>query len=333
VKPGGVWRTYSGIMHRAPRRAWALVALNALVVLPVAPWAIAADPNPAEPRTMDSVLASQFGELCVLRPSRDAVMGFQQPTKIAQILVRGGQEVASGQMLLKGDDSEEASMERMQKIRAESTVPVEGARAEMEQYEHEAEMQRQALARGGSSPPEVRRAELSATVKKYAFEGAVLNQTQEVLQYERMKVRVAKFRVEAPFDGIVDIIMGDIGQVVGENEKIIRVVNIDKLWIDVGARIADPRTLNLKEGDPAWVLLDHAGTPEVRQGKVIEVAPTADMGSRSRRVRVEVENPKGPSRTIAGGPSWVRFTEPGGELMGKLGVKAQAALGGERGAH
>ncbi|MFZ2874338.1 MAG: efflux RND transporter periplasmic adaptor subunit [Phycisphaerales bacterium] len=318
-------------MQKAPSLAWALTACACLALAAPGATAPALSPAADEPRTIDALLASQFGELCVLRPSKDAIMSFQQPTKIAQIAVRGGQEVTSGQLLIRGDDTEQSAMERIQKVRAESNVPVEGARAEMNQAEHEAEQQRQARVKGASSDPDVRRAELIATVKRYAFESAVLNQTQEVLQYERMKAILAKFRIEAPFDGIVDVIQGDIGQAVAENEKIIRVVNIDRLWIDVGAPIGDPRTLALKEGDAAWVLLDRAGAPEMRKGTVVEVAPTADLGSRSRRIRVEIENPKGPGRTIAGGPAWVRFTEPGADLLGRLGLK-QHAMGGARAA-
>lgn len=305
-------------MHQTTRSAAKAVLASAalMMTLPMLAMGPGAEP-PA--RRFDAAAASQFGELSVLRPSRDSIMGFQQPTKIAEIASRGGQEVKRGQLLVRGDDEEEVQMERMQKVRAESTAPVEGARAEMAQFEHEAEMQRQALKNGGSSPPEVKRAELQATVKRYAFENTVLTQTQEVMQYERMKTRVSKFRIEAPFDGIVDVVMGDVGQAVAENEKIVRVVNIDLLWIDVGAKMSDPRTLTLKEGDAAWALLDMAGTPVLRRGKVIEAAPTADMGSRSRRIRVEIANPKGPERVIAGGPAWVRFTEPDAELLRSVG--------------
>jgi membrane fusion protein, multidrug efflux system len=324
--------SYSGVMQQGNSRAWALVACAALagVCVPMAGWT-AGQPGGQQAESVGRVeasLAAEFGELAVLRPSRDAIMGFQQPTKIAEITARGGQEVREGQLLVRGDDTEEVQMERMQEVRAKSTVPVDGAKAEMEQAEHEAAMQREARRLGGSSEPEVRRAELVATVKRYQYLAAVLQQTQEVLQHERMKTRVQKFRIEAPFEGIVDVVMGDVGQAVAENEKIVRVVNIDQLWIDVGARMSDPRTLGLKEGDSAWVLLDLAGKAEMRMGRVIEAAPTADMGSRTRRIRVEIDNPRGEGRIIAGGPAWVRFSAPEAGLMKRLGVAAPVASTG-----
>jgi multidrug efflux pump subunit AcrA (membrane-fusion protein) len=309
-------------MHHAPSLARALVACATLTWLPGPITGQAAGQPAVEARTIDPSVFTRFGELSVLRPSRDSIMGFQQPTKIAEIAARGGQEVRAGQLLLRGDDAEDVHLERMQKVRAESTVPVDGAKAEMEQAEHEAQMMRDARQLDGASAPEVRRAELVATVKRYQYSAAIEQHTQEVIQHERMKVRVERFRIQAPFDGIVDVVMGDVGQAVAENEKLVRVVNIDQLWIDVGAKTSDPRTLALKEGDQAWVLLDVAGTPVLRQGKVIEAAPTADLASRTRRIRVEIPNPKGEGRMIAGGPAWVRFTPPPPDLLQSLNLPA-----------
>jgi multidrug efflux pump subunit AcrA (membrane-fusion protein) len=319
-------------MHQAMSRVRAFVACAALVGLTgplVSQQPVASVP---EHRSLDAALTDQFGVRCVSRAKADSIMGFEQPTRIVQVLARGGQEVTKGQLLIQGDEGEEAALLRVQKVRAESTVPVEAAKAEMDQAEHEAEMQRQARVKGGSSEPEVRRAELLATVKRYQYLNAVLSQTQEAIQLERMTARVAKYRLEAPYDGVVDTVQGDVGQSVGDNEKIIRVVNIDTIWIDVGARTDDPRTLSLKEGDPAWVLFDVAGAAVTRPAKVIEVAPTIDMASRTTRVRVEVANPKGEGRLKPGGPAWVRFTPPPQELLQKLapapvppGAQANAA--------
>jgi multidrug efflux pump subunit AcrA (membrane-fusion protein) len=72
------------------------------------------------------------------------------------------------------------------------------------------------------------------------------------------------------------------------------------------------------------VLFDMAGLPIVREGKVIEAAPTADAASRTRRVRVEVANPKGPERLLAGEPSYVRFTAPS-EEFGRMLEAAKVA--------
>lgn len=307
-------------MNQASRLARALVACAALAVVP--PVFAQTIPDAPAGRELDPALTRRFGVLSLLRPCKDAIMGFQQPTKVAAVPIRGGQEVMKGQVIVKGDDAEEDALLRIQAVRARTTLPVDRARAAMNQAEHESNMMHEAKAKGAAGDQEVRRADLNHTVARLDFENAELQQAQEVIQYDRMKARVDRYRIEAPFDGIVDLVMADLGQSVGESDKLVRVVNIDQLWIDVGARIDDPLTLRLKEFDPAWVLLDVAGEARLCRGKVIEVSPTADLSSRTRRIRVEIENPKGPQRVIAGGPAWVRFSPPPNDLLDELKVHA-----------
>lgn len=277
-------------------------------------------PVPAAPgRTLTpDVISGYGGEMCVTAPSRKADMGFPQPTKIAEVVLRGGAEVTKGQVIMRGDDAEDQALLRLQKIRSETDVPVQRAKAEMDLAKVEYERLMDIRAKGGSSPQEVERARLTFETKRLDFLNAQLQQTQEVLQLERLQARVDRFRIEAPFDGQIDAVTVDVGQAVSENEKIVRIVNVDPLWIDVPASTKDPRTHSLRPGDTAWVMLDAAGSPRVRHGKVIEVAPTAELGSRSRRVRVEVPNPKGPERLISGEAAWVRFSEPSKEWLASL---------------
>lgn len=113
----------------------------------------------------------------------------------------------------------------------------------------------------------------------------------------------------------MDLINADIGQVVGGNEKVVRVVDVDPLWVDVPVPTADRATWELSVGSKAWALASVAGAPRVVECKVIEVAPTADPASRTRRIRVEVPNPpsappNATPRLLAGEALWVRFSEP-----------------------
>ncbi len=284
-----------------------------------------AKPEPAAMPRITPELLSQFGGvMCVTAPSRRAEMGFQQPSKIAEVLVRGGAEVTKGQVIVRGDDAEEIALLKLQKVRAESDVPVQRAKAGMDLAKVESERLEDIKGKGGSSPQEVERARLTYETARMDYLAAQRQQTEEVLQLPRLQARVDRLRIEAPFDGVVDLVSVDVGQSVGEADKIVRVVNIDTLWIDVGAPTQNAKTLTLKPGDTAWVMLDVAGQPMMRQAKVIEVSPTADLGSRTRRVRVEVANPKGPQRVIAGEAAWVRFVEPSAELAAKL-IEARPA--------
>lgn len=296
--------------------------LAAAAMVGVGLWAgvASAQDAPAETRKIDSAAAERFGVLCVLKASRDAIMGFQQPTRVMEVAARGGAEVTKGQLILRGDDAEEQAMLRIQKTMAESDLPVQIARKQRDLAELEHKRNQEAFSKGGAGQQEVERAKLNWEVSELGLQKATQDQTREVIQVDRMKARSDRMRIEAPFDGIVDNVTVDVGQSVSENEKLVRVVNVDMLKVDVGADIGDPKTWSVKVGDTAWVLVDIAGVARVRTATVREVAPTADLGSRTRRVQVELPNPKGAERLMPGGPAWVRFSEPSGDLLTAVGA-------------
>jgi RND family efflux transporter MFP subunit len=261
-------------------------------------------------------LQTQFaGSRAVTRPSQDAFMGFSAPTRVTEVLIRSGLNVKKGDMILRGDDAEDQALLKIQQVRVAEPLQVEGAKAGMDLAKLEYDRLREAFAKNASGVQEVERARLGYEVRRIEYLVAQNQETQEKLQLERMSARVDKFRVRAPFDGIVDTVNADVGQVVNENEKIVRVVDIDPLWIDVNAPTDDKVTLALKAGAQAWVLCDVAGDAKLALGTVVEVAPTADPASRTRRVRVEVKNPAGDQQLIAGEPVWVRFTQPTNEAL------------------
>lgn len=265
---------------------------------------IAAQPTqPIGPSESD--LKSFDGIKAVTRPSRDAIMGFSAASRVMELMVAGGQTVTKGQLLIRGDDAEDAIVVKLQELRAGTDLPVQKAKKAAELAKLEYERYKEAQAKGSASPTEVDRA-------RVAWEGAVIDvgqaevtQQQEVIQVDRLKARVDKLRIVAPFNGVVDQISVDVGQTVSESDKIVRVVNVDPLWIDVP--VPTGKTLDLQSDSKCWVLMDLPGQKSVRLGKVIEVSAVADAASGTRRVRVALPNP---SKTVAGVTAYVRFSEP-----------------------
>ncbi len=272
-------------------------------------------------KQIDTSLIRNFnGYKAITRPSHDSVMGFALPTRISEVLVRGGQQVTEGQMLVRGDDSEDVQMLELQRLRAETDLPVQQAKKAWEYAVVEYDNLVDARSKGGASVQEVDRAKLTAELRELDWKNAVLQQRQESVGLRVREARVDKFYLKAPFDGTVDLVMVDVGQSVSEQDKVLRVINVDTLWIDVPAPMDDPTTLKLKNGDEAWILLDLAGTGRLAKGTVIEVAPSADPASRTRRIRVELKNPEGPDRLIAGDSAWVRFSAPEDAVAQRLSL-------------
>lgn len=256
------------------------------------------------------------------KPSRDATLGFSLPTRVLEVNVKGGQEVKQGDLLLRGDDREDEALLKLQKFRAETELPERRAKATMDLAQLEFKRLLEVAEKGSGSPQEIDRARLNAETATADYQLAIHNQVQEAMSVPRLEARVSNFRLAAPFDGQVDEVKVDVGQTVGDSEKVIRVVNVDPLWIDVPASMSDSVTLELKVGAPAWVLLDIAGRPRLTEGRVVEVSPVADFSSNSRRIRVEVGNPPGATRVVAGGAAYVRFQKPTDELRTRLSADA-----------
>lgn len=253
----------------------------------------------------ESDFKSFEGIKAVTRPSRDAIMGFSAATRVMELLVAGGQSVTKGQLLIRGDDAEDGIVVKLQELRAGTDLPVQKAKKAAELAKLEYERYKEAQAKGSASPTEVDRARVSHEAAVIDVGQAEITQQQEVVQIDRLKARVDKLRIVAPFDGVVDQISVDVGQTVSESDKIVRVVNVNPLWIDVP--VPTGKTLDLQPDSKCWVLMDLPGQSSVRLGKVIEVSAVADAASGTRRVRVSLPNP---NKTVAGVTAYVRFSEP-----------------------
>lgn len=266
-----------------------------------------------QPETGEELGRRFGGDRFFTIPSKDAEIGFQISTQVTAVLVKGGQEVLHGAMLVRGDDAEEVALIEIQRQRSETDLPVRRAKEQAELAKVEYDLQVQAQQAGGATETEVNRARVNLRIAELDVEQAEENGMQERLQLGRLEARLTRFRLTAPFDGRVDSVVVVEGDTVGEGQPVVRVVQIDPLYIDVHAPVAETMTKGLREGDKAWALVDVPEGARVLEGKIIEVSPVAQFASRKRRVRVEVSNPEGWPPGLA---AWVRFEDPGAAWEG-----------------
>jgi membrane fusion protein, multidrug efflux system len=112
--------------------------------------------------------------------------------------------------------------------------------------------------------------------------------------------------LKADFDGVVTAIGAEIGQVVTPGQAVVTIARPDirEAVID----IADDLAATLRIGLPFVVTLQLDTSIHI-EGKVREIAPQADAATRTRRVRITLDNPPETFRlgttittTIASGP-------------------------------
>jgi RND family efflux transporter MFP subunit len=257
------------------------------------------------PATGDSVEA-------VTRPSQDAPAAFVRPGLIRTVHVDEGERVTEGQVLAELDDAvERIQLEQLQ-AQAKDTIRIEAAKAELAQKEVELTSVKEAHARKSATILEVQRAELDVQISELTVRLREFEHQQEQLKVKQARADLERMKLRSPISGIVAEQMVEQGEAVDALKPVLRITNIDPLWID--AAVPTDQARMLSTGDPAEVNFPHGST---RRGKIVYIASEADSASETLIVRTELSNPE---KRIAGETVRVAFPKtdqpsPAGEAQ------------------
>lgn len=274
-------------------------------VVPVKPTTVSA-PAPAD-GNWENVALSFGGSKADTKPSRDVTMQFTFSAEVREINAVGGQSVKKGFVLMRARDAEVIAAKERQRDKAANETEIQGAEQQLKNAEFKFNMIEKS---GTFAPTEYEDAKNAAVVARLQREQARKNKIQEELSFKQIEAQHERYWLEAPFDGIIEEVMVEVGEGVTEQTKVLRMVNTEKMWLDPYADTRETIRLGLKEGSPAWVLIDMPDAPKLVRGKVLYVSPVADSVSQTRRVRVEIDNPQ---HWPAGTQARVKFVEPSGE--------------------
>jgi RND family efflux transporter MFP subunit len=250
-------------------------------------------------------LAAQDRIEAVTKPSQDTVLSFVRPGQVAEVLVKEGDTVKAGQLLMRQDDKAElANMEQL-KAQAEDDTRLRAGQAKLAQTRVDLKKTEGASKEGAATDLEVDHAKLEVTMAELSLELAKFEQEQDKRKYQEMRLQIDRMRVVSPIDGVVERLLVEPGESAEAAEKIAQVVQIDPLWIDVAAPLAIARTL--KKGQSSAVVEFDGNDPARRStvnGRIIHIAAVADSASGTLTVRVECPNA---TRRPAGEHVYVSF--------------------------
>lgn len=102
---------------------------------------------------------------------------------------------------------------------------------------------------------------------------------------ERAELELARARVRAPFDGVVQSVAVSVGERVGVGQELLRLVDLDHLRVD--AAVLEHDLPAVRVGGAAWVTTPAAPGRTLR-GRVTAILPLVDSTSRAARVLVEL---------------------------------------------
>lgn len=232
------------------------------------------------------------GIRAVTQPSGDVTLSFVQPGRIAEVRVKEGDVVKDEQVLVCQDDAAEQVQLAQLRAQSENTVEILASEASLAQKRVDLERLEKAAARSAATALEVQHARLAVRIAELSLELARFEHEQAARKYEEQKVRVANMQLRSPLDGRVERVDVEKGESVNALADVIRVVQIDPLWVDVPVPLQE--AVSLKVGLAGRIqFLGSADRAMVAEGQVIFVGSVADAASGTLRVRVEVPNRAG----------------------------------------
>lgn len=128
--------------------------------------------------------------------------------------------------------------------------------------------------------------DLRVTAAIKANREAMLAEKQAEL--ERTKLMIAKSEVRSPIDAVVAARHVEVGEWIKQGDPIAEIVQLDPLF--VRANVPESLVAQLHEGDTVNVSIDALPNQKF-EGKIAQILPEADMGSRTFGVKILLANP------------------------------------------
>lgn len=231
--------------------------------------------------------SSDAGITAITIPSADVTLSFVQPGRIAQVLVKEGEQVKEGQLLVQQDDAAEQAQLLQIRAQSEDTTQIEAAEASLEQRKVDLKRLEWAAERGSATELEVEHTRLDVKIAELSLKAHQFEHEQNKKKYKEAQIRVDNMSLKSPINGRVEKIEVEVGESVNGLADVIRVVKTDVLWIDVPVPLEEGRTLKLNQ----IVQVNFPDSEErLPEGKIIYISTVADAASSTLRARIEVAN-------------------------------------------
>lgn len=199
-------------------------------------------------------------------------MAAQVPGLIKQVLVKAGDQVSKGQLLLEIDDSQARQQQAAMQAQAAAT------RAQLQALTSELQRQQQLFAQNYISKGALERIQAEQKATR-----AQLNAQQA--QASAAAVQTGFFRITAPYDGILIDVPVEQGDMAMPGMPLLSLFDPAALRVGVSVPVA---ALAGGLPDTSQILVSH-GQQQLAVSAV-EQLPTADAGSQTRRLRLNLES-------------------------------------------
>lgn len=230
---------------------------------------------------------SETGIAAITNPSADITLSFVQPGHIAKVHFKEGDAVKAGQVLVQQDDAVEQARLAQIEADAQNMTNIEAGKASLAQKRVDLKKLEKAAALNAATALEVEHAKLDVTIAEMSLQVAIFEHEQAKRKYDEAKLQIDNMSLKSPIDGTIEKIDMETGESANALESVVRVVQIDPLWIDVPVPLA--KTTSLKNGNNARIEFPEPDKMST-DGTVVFIGAVADAASGTLRVRIEVPN-------------------------------------------
>lgn len=224
-----------------------------------------------------------------VEPVTRTTLAAEQPGLVAERSFDEGQRIEKGQVLARmKTDTLEAMRDAAEAARVSAEASVARAEAEAALAAARAKrMQRLAASNAGNED------ELSLALTTEKTAAAEVNVRKATLaeksaDVERLTLMIEESKVVSPIAGVVSKRNVEVGQWVKQGDPVADVVQFDPLFVRVN--VPEEVIARVQPGDEARVTIDALGGKQF-VGKVDQVLPEADPGSRTFAVKILLPNP------------------------------------------
>ncbi len=231
--------------------------------------------------------SSDVGVRAITVPSADITLSYVQPGRIARVYFKEGEWVKAGQVLIQQDDAVEQIQLAQLEAASEDTTQIQASEASLAQKRVDLQKLEKAAENNAATELEVEYAKLNVKMAELSLKLAEFEHEQAKRKYNELKTQIEKMSLKSPINGRIEKIHVETGESINALADVVRVVQIDPLWIDVPVPLVKATALSY--GKTAKVMFPDPNRASL-EGRIIYIAAVADAASSTLRVRIEVPN-------------------------------------------
>ena len=260
-----------------------------------------------------------------LRAAETSQLAAQMIGNIVQVRVHEGDHVQRGQVLAVIDDAQPlAALDRSTAADLAAEQEISASESDFTLAEATFKRYQTLYDRKSVSPQKFDEIKARYQAAQARREMARAGQAQAKATLQQARTALSYTHILAPFDGLVTEKKADVGTLASPGMPIFTVEDLRHYRLEATVNETDLRYV--RQGEPVPVLIDALGDRELK-GKVTEIVPAADPGSRSFLVKVEL--PSDPAlRSGLFGRAQFRRGERTGLLIPRTAVVERGQLQG-----